>query len=304
MTSQHPKLHRPLHTGLSLVPKPETKPSRSPLALWHLLSLDAPSVAALWTLFIARVAHVPLPWTAPAAMFVAVWMLYAADRLLDARPLLHGQNAPELEERHRFHHRHRNTFLALTLPAAATLAWMLHRGDVEALHLYTLLATLLAAWLILVHARPMKAHRLPKELAVGIFFPAAVFIPTVARAPQLRTSLLPAAAMFAAACMLNCLFVYLWEHPRERSQAHFTTQWATRWIVPLGIIVFLTTLAVSLLPGSFSHLILLRRPAIACTISVGLLLGLHIGHKRINPVSLRAAADLVLLSPLLLLFFH
>ena len=72
---------------LSLVPKPELSPRHSPLALWHLLSLDAPSVATVWTIAIAHAAGVDLPWTSAAAMFIAVWILYAADRLLDARLL-------------------------------------------------------------------------------------------------------------------------------------------------------------------------------------------------------------------------
>src|ERR1700679_1878644 len=97
----------------------------SPIALWHLLSLDAPTVAALWTWFIARANHIHLPPSSILAMAVAVWMLYAADRLMDARLMdtrlmdtrqmntsLH-KPAPseELEARHYFHHRHRTAFL-------------------------------------------------------------------------------------------------------------------------------------------------------------------------------------------------
>ena len=65
----------------------EVKKASGPLVLWHLLSLDAPTVAALWTWFIARANHIRLPLASPVAMALAVWMLYAADRLLDARLL-------------------------------------------------------------------------------------------------------------------------------------------------------------------------------------------------------------------------
>jgi hypothetical protein len=58
-----------------------------PLALWHLLSLDAPTIAALWTWFIASANHIHLPIASTLAMALAVWMLYAADRLMDARLL-------------------------------------------------------------------------------------------------------------------------------------------------------------------------------------------------------------------------
>jgi hypothetical protein len=340
-----------------VLPWPQPAPRYSPLALWHLLSLDAPTVAALWTMFIAACAGVTLRWTQPAAMFIAVWMIYAADRLLDARlldacvldapsasatpsgrSLARGQEqAPceGLEARHRFHHRFRNRFLAMIVAASAALVLLLPRIGAHTLHLYALLATLLAAWLLLIHAGPLPSpalRRLPKELAVGIFFPAAVFIPTVARAPGLRVALLPAAALFAAVCTLNCLFLYAWEHPDEdqrtrevqspQPQAHWTTRWAMVHLTTLaGLVAALAFLLactgaayaplLHLLPfGSSANLAfktgavsgaLLRGPEIACALAAALLLMLHRLRRRFSAVHLRALADLVLLTPLLVL---
>jgi hypothetical protein len=280
------------------------QPRHSPLALWHLLSLDAPTVAAVWTVFIAHGAGLALPWTAPAAMFTAVWMLYAADRLLDARPLPNGTPPPELEERHRFHQRHRKAFLSAIVVASGALAALLDRLDPRALHLYALLATLLAAWLLLIHARPLPTdtvRRLPKELAVGVFFSAAVFIPTVARAPWLRPAMLPAAALLAAVCTLNCLFLYAWEHPAPRLQAHWTTRWATGHLRALATAVT----AAAALTASLSALHRLPRldtaPAVACALSAALLQALDSHRSRFTPLTMRASADLVLLTPLALM---
>ena len=61
--------------------------TRSLLTHWHLLSLDAPTVATVWTLYIASAAHLHLPLRLPVAMFSSVWLLYAVDRLLDSRIL-------------------------------------------------------------------------------------------------------------------------------------------------------------------------------------------------------------------------
>jgi hypothetical protein len=282
------------------------------LALWHLLSLDAPTVAALWTWAIAHAAGIALSWTAPAATFVAVWMLYAADRLLDARPLSGAEMPPGLEERHRFHHRHRRVFLAVSAPAALALAALLHQMNPAALHLYSLLAALLAAWLLLIHAQPAAsaaAHRLPKELAVGIFFPAAVFIPTVARAPQLRLALLPAAAVFACVCTLNCLLLYAWEHPDDRPLAHWTTRWATRHLAALSITVLVAAGVIAIwshtVASSAAPYVPVHRAvallACCCVLSVSLLLALDALRGRLKPITLRALADLVLLTPALLL---
>ncbi|HVG26251.1 MAG TPA: hypothetical protein VM865_01500 [Acidobacteriaceae bacterium] len=304
---------QPARARLSLVPPRPSSPQRySPLALWHLLSLDAPTVAALWTWTVAHTVGIVLPWTASAAMALAVWMLYASDRLLDARPLPGGEAPRDLEERHRFHQRHRSVFLAAIVAVAAVLAGLLHTLDPRALHLYAALATMLAAWLLLVHApspAAASAQRLPKELAVGIFFPAAVFIPTVARAPELRLPLLAPAAIFAALCTLNCLYLYAWEHPASLRTAHWTTRWAVRRLVPLTLTVAALSalLVVAALPaalplasrlaphGAGSFLL----PALCTLVSTLLLLALHKLRDRLSALHLRALADLVLLSPLL-----
>ena len=285
--------HRPY-----LVPPQETRPRYSLLAWWHLLSLDAPTVATLWTWFVARSCRVSLPWTAPAAMFLAVWMLYVADRLLDARPLAGSAAPAELEERHRFHDRHRRPLVAACSVATLALALLLHWTLPAALHLYTLLAVLLAGWLLLIHARNAHAaHRLPKELAVGLFFPAAVFIPTVAREPALRTTLAAPALLLAAVCTLNCLCVYAWEHPFDTRAAHPTTRWGTEHLTPLAILCIVAGAVLALAHRSPSRTALLE---IAAGLSAALLLLLHVLRARIRRLHLRALADLALLTPALL----
>ncbi|MDE1162089.1 MAG: hypothetical protein PW792_09120 [Acidobacteriaceae bacterium] len=279
-TNKRPTLH--------LVPP--RAPRYSPIVLWHLLSLDAPTVAAVWTLLVAHAAHIHLPWQTPVALFVAVWALYVVDRLLDTT---------DLEERHRFHQRHRGRFLALVAWAAPVIALLLHRIDAAALRLYILLASLLAAWFIVIHARH-GAHRLPKELAVGLFFPAAIFIPTVARFPDLRLTLLPPALLLAVVCTLNCLFLYAWEHPHNRLRAHWTTRWATAHLDMLSMVA----LGVSVVLGVFYREDLRIIP-VACGLAVGFLLLLDRTRHTLRPLVVRALADAALLSPLLFLpFLH
>jgi hypothetical protein len=298
----------PLHKRSSIIR------IRSPLALWHLLSLDAPTIAALWTWFIARENHIHLPVSSILAMAVAVWMLYAADRLMDARlmdaRLLDAANEEDLEARHYFHHRHRTAFLAGILLASIALAVLLPRLEPAALHLYLILGGLLAGYFILIHATPhaaaptKAAHRLPKEIAVGIFFAAAIFIPTVAGRPDLRAPLLPAAFLFAALCSLNCLFIYAWEHPRPNLSrpAHATTRFALRHLPFLAISIALIAAALVFLAKN--HQAPWPIPA-ACALSSTLLLLLHRRRRNIASITLRAAADLALVTPLLLLpFLH
>ncbi len=234
-----PKIDPVASTTTSLPPSSVAQIPPNPLVLWHLLSLDAPTVACLWTWFLAHTAGLALPPTSIVAMFVAVWILYAADRLLDARPLgsgalgtrpLEGRpvlgglppdsrrpntdtsqpHTHRLEARHLFHHRHRPGYLGGILVAALTLSSLAPRLLPSALHLYLVEGALLVAWFLVLHATPF-ARPLPKEFVVGIFFAAAAFIPTVARRPELRLALAPSALLFAALCTLNGLFIHAWE---------------------------------------------------------------------------------------------
>jgi hypothetical protein len=272
------------------VPTAPQTPKNSTLTLWHLLSLDAPTVAALWTWFIAAASGIHLPVSSPLAMFTAVWMLYAADRLLDASQL----NPSPLEARHLFHHRHRPAFLTCIALASIALAALLPRIPSEAIHLYLILGGLTFGYFILIHATS-SAHRLPKEFAVGLFFAAATFIPTVARHPSLRLPLLPPAMLFAALSTLNCLLIYAWEHDPERSAA---TRFALRHLPLFASTIILAGAALTLL----DHRAPWQIP-LATTFSAILLLILHYHRHRIRAITLRAAADLVLLTPLVLIPF-
>jgi ABC-type Na+ efflux pump permease subunit len=257
-------------------------------------------VAALWTWFVARCCGISLPAAGVAAMFIAVWILYAADRLLDAR----NAGAANLEERHHFHHRHRRAFVALIAVAAIVLATLTSMLLPATLRLYALLGGLLCGWFLLIHTRLAHERRLPKELAVGLFFAAAIFIPTVARRPDLRLPLLAPAAAFAAVCALNCMILYAWEHPGDRSNANWTTRLATHYLARVAVGILCVTFAAFGLEFFLSSRTLPGWPiTAACAASVLLLLLLNRSRAKFSPLNLRAAADLALLTPLLFAAF-
>ena len=210
-------------------------------------------------------------------MFLAVWTLYAADRLLDEHAL---------EARHHFHHRHRKAFLTGIVFTSIALAILLPRLEPAAIHLYLILGGLVFGYFILIHAA-QNSHRYPKELAVGICFAAATFIPTVARVPALRPALFPPALLFAALCSLNCLFIYAWEHA---PQPHPLP------LLAIGLALTATAVAFFDHPAPW--------PLSAATaLAAAFLLVLHRLSRLIPATPLRAAADLALLTPILLLPF-
>jgi hypothetical protein len=258
----------------------------------------------VWTIFIAHGAGVSLSWTFPAAMFLAVWMVYAMDRLLDARSL-DIQSLSNLEERHLFHYRYRNGFLSCIALAAVLLVLLLPRLDPQPLRVYAVLSALLAGWLLLIHRRPLpngKGLRLPKELAVGLFFSATVFLATISTAPALWMALLPVAALFAAVCALNGFYIHAWEYSGACPGAHWTARWSTRYLGWLSFVVAaLATVELWLgreRPFPFINSVQ-NAPLIACALSALLLFLLHGYRQRISTIHLRVYADLVLLTPLL-----
>ncbi len=253
-------------------------PQHGFLKLWHLLSLDAPTVAILWTCFVARATHTAMTPEFPAAMFLAVWILYVVDRLLDAR------RAVGLEVRHHFHDAHRTAFLAAIGVASAGLLALVVLARLPALTfaLYLGLAAALALWFAFVHRGPCRT--LPKEFVTGAFFSAAIFIPFAS-----RQTLVPA-ILFAALCSLNCLYIQTWENP-EGGAAHASTGIARRFLPQIS-------LALILFP-----LVHLGPISLAISAAAALLVLLHRFRGDVEATTLRAAADLVLLTPVLVLPF-
>jgi hypothetical protein len=267
--------------------------------MWHLLSLDAPTVAALWTWFIASANHIHLPFSSTLSMALAVWMLYAGDRVMDARLLdVDPARYDGLEARHYFHHRHRTGFLAGIIVCCAGLAALLPRLDAAAVRLYLILGGLVAGYFLVIHAtssvaaQQKVARRMPKEMVVGLCFAAATFIPTVAR----REPLLPAGLFFAALCSLNCLFIYAWEHEGDRAGRGIPAM--TR--VALGRLPALS--AALIFCGIALVLFDQRVPwPVSCAgaLSAAILLLLHDRRHAMARTTLRAAADLALITPVL-----
>jgi hypothetical protein len=249
-------------------------------AAWHLLSLDAPCVAVLWMYFFARVDRVVLHWTTPAAMFLAVWILYAADRLLDAAA---GKGA--LEARHRFHQRHARLFLGCILVAAAALLPLIAVLPRAQFRLDLALGGLLLVWFGMIHL--LRWERQPKEFAVGLFFATAVCVPEFAARPLLPL-LLPAAA-FALLCILNCLWIAAWE--AGKGDPAPISQRSLRWLTLL-LCASPVLAAVGSLPTPLAW-------ATAC--SAFALLVVDARSSVLPRTRLRAAADLALLTPLLVL---
>ena len=263
------------------------------LASWHLLSLDAPSVAIVWAHAIARAAHVHLqPWIA-LLLATGTWTVYVLDRILDARRALRSNSPELLRERHQFHWRYRRSIIPIAACTGLAATAIIFRLMPPAARRHdSLIAAAALAYFSGVHSSarlPQALRRLcTKEMLVGILFAAGCSAPTLTRLhsaspwPSILTL-----GLFAAIAWLNCAAISRWE-----SQTSFD-------ISPAAFIISLFALAVALI----------LPPAQACTsallicaaLSALLIAGLHRMRHRLQPVTLRGLADLVLLAPAILL---
>lgn len=286
---------------------PSTARRYSVLAMWHLLSLDAPTVAALWTVFFAQAMHIHLPWIAPVALAAGVWVLYVLDRILDGvRASAEPLQANSLRERHYFHARHRKPFLIGIVCALPGTLWLGLRYSLFSVQRDMLLLSLfVAAYVLVVHGLGEPAQRwLPKELAVGVIFAAATAIPTWARMSAELTPLLLGAMLFGALCWLNCVAIHHWESRDElqsghrQHKEHCTTRWAGNHLMLTSCLLALCSLGMML----SANLAAIRSVALACLISSLIFLILEKQSHRLPVLTLRIAADAALLTPLLLPF--
>jgi hypothetical protein len=273
------------------------------LRFWHLASLDAPTVAVVWSLAFAWAAGIRLPVWIPVLLALTAWAVYIADRLLDARSAPHTGRLHRLQERHRFHWRHRRIFLPLAIVAACAAACIVViLMPTAARERNSILAVAALAYFTRVHS----SRRLPsiplsspfrvvrKELLVGLLFTAGCALPAFSRAAvQGSMPLWPLSAamvFFALLAWLNCHAIERWESDPSADASR----------------VFFLPSLLALLGLLLAFLLFIPEPRSAALVASGavsaLLLAL-LERKRnsLSPLALRVAADLVLLTPLALL---
>lgn len=291
-----------------------------PVALWHLASLDAPTVAVVWSLAFARAGGVHVAGWVLLVLALATWCFYVSDRLLDARAGLQSSMRAALRERHLFHWRYRRLFLPLAIAATCLGAVMgltfvppivRERG--------TVLAAAALVYFSGVHAAPRVARwkqSLPrsvnKEFLVALLFTAGCILPAWSKLHATGATEFPRwwfwtpAAYFAALAWLNCSCIANWESDGDARGGRIDQdQW--RVFEPrIGRTTPLLKahlLAIAGLLMAFAASAAHPRSAgllIAGAVSA-MLLGL-LEHMRthMTALALRVSADLVLLTPLLL----
>ena len=268
----------------------------APLRLWHLASLDAPTVAVVWSTCFASVAGVRADGWNVLLLALVTWTIYVGDRLLDASRL-RGGDVSQLRQRHLFHWRYRRILLPVAFTTAVIAAGIFFvRLPVVSRERDSVLAAAALAYFSGVHVRPLPpavTSRITKEFLVGTFFVAGCALPMLTRLRLVDpewNSLAPLLAMlifFAALGWLNCYAIDCWECGCTRAV----------FARGLGLTITGLTLTVVLAPGHAGSAAMVG----AGSLSALLLTILDRNRARLTPLALRLAADLVLLTPGVLL---
>jgi len=172
------------------------------LWLWpNLLSLDAPLVALLWQMLFIRCFHARGQTLPPILLAAAVWLIYAADRVLDA------WRGAASRPRHQFYRRHWRVVLpvwTLVLGTAARLAWTgLPR---ETFNRGAWLGAAVAVYFAAVHGMRRKW---PKEAAVAVIFALGASLAAWTNLETLPDVL--TVILFSCLCWINCIAIEKWE---------------------------------------------------------------------------------------------
>lgn len=268
----------------------------SRVAWWQvptLLSLDAPVVALVWQLLVARATPSSFSWQAPVLLFASVWLVYVIDRCLDARKLtLRSAVTP----RHRFYVRHARGFWCLAAGVLIFCVGVSVTLEPRLLAIGISIALVSGLYLALVHRGNIPQY-FPKEVQIAVVFSLGVH---VALSPWGVHQLL-SGMLFALLCFLNCAFIAFWERDADTQQDQRSLARSHPRLRPLlhGLALLLAAmsgLSLWLLPEMLS--------VWAClALSSGLLWWLEQRHQQLPTPVLRVLADAVLLTPCLFLFW-
>ena len=276
--------------------------TRTPWWLWpNLLNLDSPLLAVIWQEQFARVAGVSLGWGDRALLFCCTWLVYCADRTLDAVESGGKTETP----RHAIQLRGKPIWLgvcaavlvvALVL-AVATLnsrAWLC--GGV--------VLGFTAVHFGATHWWPALRSRFwSKEWNVGFVFSAGCALQVWSVAPGVWPGLLPPVIGFGALCAMSCSHITAWEvlkadrnDPGSLLNAHPVFVRRLSWFdIALGLSALAAAAALGQAAG--------QHAMAAVGISALGLAWLHDRCDRFSTDFLRVTADFGLYTPLLFFVF-
>jgi hypothetical protein len=230
----------------------------------------------LWQILFVRCFRAEPDLPAAALLVAAVWLIYSADRMLDA------WRGSDHRPRHEFCRRHWRTLLPVwagVFSLTGFFAWMALAPEMFIRGVLLLAAVVV--YFLAVHALPARLLRYwPKEAMVGLLFALGASIVAWSHLRSLADIL--TVLLFSCLCWINCAAIEQWETG--------TRCW------PVGTVAACVALTAIL----FLHQ---QRPVLSSAEAASALafVLLDRGHLRLSSDALRVLADAALLSPVIFL---
>ena len=267
----------------------------SPLTALSITCLDAPIVAITWQWLIGQTFRAGISISDRAVLFITAWLIYLVDRFADS--LTVPASAP-VSPRQRFcaEHRRRRAVLIILLALLDGFIGFTYLSRATVVN-GAVIGVAIAVYLAINHFAPFVWRKLPvKEALIGFLFALG----TVAAIHRTDVSFVVATLLFGTLCSLNCLSISIWEREIDIAQSResFATARAGAIWVPAVACWVLAVVALSI--AILGHV-----PAICiCVATSAVLLALLHRAEFLSPDTRVAAADLVLLTPLVFLLIH
>ncbi|MEO8615108.1 MAG: hypothetical protein ABI600_08215 [Luteolibacter sp.] len=273
---------------------------RKPLWLIpNLLSLDAPLVAVAWLYIFAKTWRVDYhPWEAYVSLALVVWVIYVADRLLDAS--VHDEASVRLQARHAFHRKHQKLFLIGAALAATTALVIVIAYMSFAIYHYVLIGGLMVSGFFgLSLLSSQDEHEAPHaknvlagaSFAYGTAMMAHVYLPELGIYQMLGSREF---ICFGVLCILNISAIDLWQHASRSVDLETKASDELALTLPLVLLG-----AASLFFAVLDHEMATRPFFYAILTGAALLHILNRSRARFSMDALRVMADAALLLPFL-----
>ena len=275
--------------------------SRFPWYLWpNLLSLDAVAVSLVWLWCFSVTEKVPILTPTYLILGLVVWLVYTADRLLDAYRM---KDAALSAPRHRFARRFMRPLMVLCGVSLAAAIYLVLFKLQAVLIYHGLVISMMVVLYFVLRLSPKTDLQLllPKEVFCGVVFALGSTYPVHALPNNFLAGVLTAElALFALLCSLNCIAISVWEWREDQANddgASIVQNWPgirrnyVKYAFLLAAVA--TWLGLRGLPDFFAPVL------ISVALSAVLLGAIGLAEGVLSKDLRRVLADVVLLSPLL-----
>jgi hypothetical protein len=260
----------------------------SPLVWMNLVCLDAPLVAVSWQWLFADSFGIKIARGTTVALFLTAWLIYLADRFGDA---LSVRQSSAISLRQEFCIRYRRAWIiGVATIGFADLLVVASTLDRIAIAVGGVIGLFASVYLLINRVTPSLWRVAPlKEVMIGCIFAAGSVVGLVR---GLTSTAFPAWVLFAILCALNCISIAVWEREIDLAQRRISIATEFRSVSRSLSPALLVLAFVSAFVGVIG---------VALCASAALLAVVHTRGNSIQPDVRTALADLVLLTPLVVL---